>query len=539
MKLNQLWKLFITRQKTSKNLQEYASGAISEERSYTSNEILNQSKDLSSQLFSTEQICRAFENEIEDALKDVPYARAALRRVIRKLGRLVYLVPASEHHHSSKPGGLLLHSLRVAALASQFAKNIKEEGATYAQNYNSQIVAPVGGFLVGISHDLGKLLDITITDEKGQKWYPVLCDFETWISEIKAQKIHLTWNKDRIHKEHEKYAFAFLMKYLLTNELQSFLEKTNPRILEWVRDALVNNEGPYKEVLDAAEHRVVQQEMRDRCMTDAADCINGDWNPQALFTIEALRQLQCQEKITVNRSDSDIYCTRSGALLVLSESLIEKIRSYMLEKGITSIPSTVNGVIDCLALAKTIVPFAWEKNGAIAYVWPIDIQIERNRIRRVKAIRFDRWDALFAWDEYPSRLASCISEEYRFDPWNPEKELKEVSELDFRAKSACEKKKQERPTEKSAAEKAKDGCREALSALLKARGGAASIFRLKEVPSAEPYLVFSSEDLEQFLRDHSISGKSFEVFLALGDEKDKIRFDSEKNLICFLEKNHG
>lgn len=46
MKLNQLWKLFITRQKTSKNPQEYASGAISEERSYTGSEIVNQSKDL-------------------------------------------------------------------------------------------------------------------------------------------------------------------------------------------------------------------------------------------------------------------------------------------------------------------------------------------------------------------------------------------------------------------------------------------------------------------------------------------------------------
>lgn len=112
MKLNQLWKLFITRQKTSKNPQEYASGAISEERSYTGSEIVNQSKDLSSPLLSTEQICRAFESEIEDALKNVPYARAALRRVVRKLGALVYLVPASEHHHSSKPGGLLLHSLK-------------------------------------------------------------------------------------------------------------------------------------------------------------------------------------------------------------------------------------------------------------------------------------------------------------------------------------------------------------------------------------------------------------------------------------------
>lgn len=100
----------------------------------------------------------------------------------------MYLVPASEHHHSSKPGGLLLHSLKVAALASQFAKNVKEEDATYAQNYNGQIVAPIGGFLVGLSHDLGKLLDITITDEQGQKWYPELCDFETWISENKAQK---------------------------------------------------------------------------------------------------------------------------------------------------------------------------------------------------------------------------------------------------------------------------------------------------------------------------------------------------------------
>ena len=89
----------------------------------------------------------------------------------------------------------------------------------------------------------------------------------------------------------------------------------------------------------------------------------------------------------------------------------------------------------------------------------------------------------------------------------------------------------------SIAEKAKNDCKEALSELLKARDGFTSIFRLKEIPSTESYLVFSSEDLEQFLRDHSISGKSFEVFLALGDAKDKIRFDSEKNLICFLEKN--
>lgn len=223
--------------------------------------------------------------------------------------------------------------------------------------------------------------------------------------------------------------------------------------------------------------------------------------------------------------------------MVLSEQIVEKIRSYMLYRGLTCAPSTVEGVIDCLSTAKVITPFSWEEDGRIAYVWPVDIEIEKGRIRRVKALRFVRWDTLLPWGEYPQRLRSWITEEYRFDPNNPEKELKKVSDLDFRAKPALTKKVVEKTADLSIAEKAKNDCREALSELLKARDGFTSIFRLKEIPSSEPYLVFSSEDLEQFLRDHSISGKSFEVFLALGDAKDKIRFDSEKNLICFLEKN--
>ena len=88
--------------------------------------------------------------------------------------------------------------------------------------------------------------------------------------------------------------------------------------------------------------------MLDRCVTDAADCVRGITAPQSVFYVEALRQLQTQEKISINLADSDIYCTRSGPLLVLSEQIVEKIRSYMLYRGLTCAPSTVEGVIDCL-----------------------------------------------------------------------------------------------------------------------------------------------------------------------------------------------
>lgn len=514
-----------------------------EERIYTSEDIKKQPRDLSGVLFSSEQIMKAFWSDIDYALDNVPYGendlplRSILLDIIKRFVQLIYLVPASENHHSSFPGGLFIHSLKAAAQAAQFAKNVRLPNATYAQTFNKQCLIRFTAFTGELAHDLGKLKDLTITNEKGQKWQPELYDFETWSTKSQSQKIRLTWNKDRIHKEHENYSYALFLKYLLTKDLQELLENTEIPILKLIKDCLVDKTGPLKEVLDAAEHKVVQKEMLDRCVTDAADCVRGITAPQSVFYVEALRQLQTQEKISINLADSDIYCTRSGPLLVLSEQIVEKIRSYMLYRGLTCAPSTVEGVIDCLSTAKAITPFSWEDDGRIAYVWPVDIEIEKGRIRRVKALRFGRWDTLFPWGEYPQRLRSWITEEYRFDPNNPEKELKKVSDLDFRAKPALTKKVVEKTADLSIAEKAKNDCKEALSELLKARDGSTSIFRLKEIPSTESYLVFSSEDLEQFLRDHSISRKSFEVFLALGDAKDKIRFDSEKNLICFLEKN--
>ena len=38
--------------------------------------------------------------------------------------------------------------------------------------------------------------------------------------------------------------------------------------------------------------------MLDRCVTDAADCVRGITAPQSVFYVEALRQLQTQEKIS-------------------------------------------------------------------------------------------------------------------------------------------------------------------------------------------------------------------------------------------------
>lgn len=249
-----------------------------EERIYTSEDIKKQPRDLSGVLFSSEQIMKAFWSDIDYALDNVPCGennlplRSILLDIIKRFVQLIYLVPASENHHSSFPGGLFIHSLKAAAQAAQFAKNTRLPNATYAQTFNNQCLIRFSAFTGELAHDLGKLKDITITNEKGQKWQPELYDFETWSTKSQSQKIRLTWNKDRIHKEHENYSYALFLKYLLTKDLQELLENTEIPILKLIKDCLVDKTGPLKEVLDAAEHKVVQKEMLDRCVTDAADC---------------------------------------------------------------------------------------------------------------------------------------------------------------------------------------------------------------------------------------------------------------------------
>ena len=142
---------------------------------------------------------------------------------IRAYTAHVHLLPASEHYHHNRPGGLLYHTLEVAHLAVRACdgKVIAEGASAASQRRRLEPRWAVTMLLAALSHDIGKVFSDMEVFAGGYHWNPHRQSLIAWCDEHHIENYSLRWNPGR-HGQHKQVALLALDK-IIHPELKQWL----------------------------------------------------------------------------------------------------------------------------------------------------------------------------------------------------------------------------------------------------------------------------------------------------------------------------
>jgi len=153
--------------------------------------------------------------------------------VVRRFIEYVHMVPASEYHHHSHPGGLLRHSLEVALIAMREAKESRPPTTNMTDTDEKRRVRYIyASWLVGLLHDTGKLFSdmhivaVTVLDPKTKQsvsaatygmniptWKPQAMSLIEWAEAYNVERYTVIYRK-RQHKAHDQLSSILLGRVL-------------------------------------------------------------------------------------------------------------------------------------------------------------------------------------------------------------------------------------------------------------------------------------------------------------------------------------
>lgn len=152
---------------------------------------------------------------------------ASYLALFENVAALVQDLPASERHHHAHLGGLLEHSLEVAAYCARISGRF-----LYTDDGEEQILARSALYVfsmvsAGVLHDIGKaLVDIDVVTIEGGK--PVLWDPTMGLLKPGARYIY-QYNKRRLHGLHETAGILMVVSLMPPKAFQWIWEAANIR----------------------------------------------------------------------------------------------------------------------------------------------------------------------------------------------------------------------------------------------------------------------------------------------------------------------
>lgn len=162
--------------------------------------------------------------------------------VIKRYIEYIHMLPASENHHHSTPGGMIVHSLEASAHAQKFAKENKPESLGM-QDLDRQSLPTYryAAWLATFMHDAGKVLRDIVVDAVDVKvqgsnkyvkvnsashipsWRPQKESLVSWAKRFGVASYSVTYVKDRVHNQHNVDSVQLLDPVLGKDSALEFL----------------------------------------------------------------------------------------------------------------------------------------------------------------------------------------------------------------------------------------------------------------------------------------------------------------------------
>lgn len=153
--------------------------------------------------------------------------------VIRRYVEYAHMIPASEDHHHSHTGGLIVHSLEVSIAALRYAKEIEIPKTGFSDtDHQLRPIMHYCAWLAGLLHDAGKIM-IDVSVDAAEiihpltkrptpmttpipSWRPQKESLTEWALRYKVASYSVSFYNDRKHKRHNVDS-AQILKPILSN----------------------------------------------------------------------------------------------------------------------------------------------------------------------------------------------------------------------------------------------------------------------------------------------------------------------------------
>ncbi|CAJ3538866.1 putative helicase [Burkholderia pseudomallei] len=260
------------------------------------------------------------------------------RAPIERYAALVQQFPASESHHHAFPGGMLDHGLEIVAYALKLRQSrLLPVGASPEVQAAQAEAWTAATAYAALLHDIGKIaVDLDVEYADGERWHP-------WHGPL-ARPYRFRYRIDRSYRLHEAAAgllYTQILDHHIMDWLSGFPELWSA--LLYVLAGHKEQAGVLGELVTQADRASVAQELGG--------------NPQkALLApkqalqrklLEGLRHLVRNELKLNQPQASDGWLTNEGLWLV-SKTVADKLRAYLLSQGIEGIPESNPTLFDVL-----------------------------------------------------------------------------------------------------------------------------------------------------------------------------------------------
>ena len=265
---------------------------------------------------------------------------------IQRFAGLVQQLPASQNHHHAGTGGLLDQSLEVTCHAARLRQGyLLPPGADAEEQARQASAWTVAVICAALLHDAGKIAtDMQIHQLDGTRWNP-------WQNPL-SQPYRWQFIHGRDYHLHP-VAGAVLVNQVLPTPLLDWLAGYPAVFSSLVYQLSGHSEraGVLAELVQQADKASVAKDLGGNIKAALAQ--KPDSLAQQLLT--ALRAL-VQGEYRLNNQDcgSDGWLTED-ALWLVSKPTADRIRAWLLQHGITSVPENNNRLFDELLAQQVIV----------------------------------------------------------------------------------------------------------------------------------------------------------------------------------------
>lgn len=264
------------------------------------------------------------------SLSDTLFAELYQAPVFR-FAELVQLLPASEYHHHSHPGGLLDHTLEVMAFAAKLRqRHLLPAGAAPEDQAREAEAWTAGIIYASLLHDVGKIAtDIEVMTDNNQIWHP-------WQG-LLQKNYRLRYHKIRDHQLHP-VAGSLLAAQILPATALNWLAQYRELYESFLYciSGHYDRAGIMGELVQEADRASVAQFMG----ANASAALERPQPSLPKQLLTALRELvQTQFKLSNPHSGSDGWLTEEG-LWLISKTTADRVRAWLLQQGVASVPDS-------------------------------------------------------------------------------------------------------------------------------------------------------------------------------------------------------
>jgi len=270
---------------------------------------------------------------------------------LERYAELVQQFPASESHHHAYLGGMLDHGLEIVAYALKLRQShllpvgVKpEEQAAQAEAWTAATA------YAALTHDVGKIaVDLYVEHADGSAWHP-------WHGTLQ-QPYRFRYRENREYRLHSA-ATGLLYNQILDREILDWLNQHAdlwPAFL-YVLAGQYEHAGILGELVIQADQASVAQALGG----DPGKAIAAPRHALQRKLLDGLRYL-LKEEFKINQPQASDGWLTKDALWLVSKTVSDKLRAYLLAQGIDGIPSNNTTLFNILQEYGIVLPTADEK----------------------------------------------------------------------------------------------------------------------------------------------------------------------------------